>query len=430
MRGVAASAPSEDVLISNGFNKFHLAAGAAEVDRQHRLVCLITGAYPTPTVRSALTLSRMSRSPKIARLLARDQPRLGERRVRPLWFSEAVNASATYGRRLPGLEPIAARIDRLSTKLYARQAVRAVSVARGSARIYHYRSGFGHRSARIARESGMILLCDHSISHPAVVDYLIDHDGALPASNARIEPSPRLADILEDIGQADAVLVNSHFVKTTFVQQGWDASKIHVIYLGVEDNFLDAVPPRAAHSGHIRLLFAGAVGRRKGAHFLLTALSSLDDVDWQLDLVGSIEPGVREAHGALLQDPRVRCLGTQSHLDVARLMADADVFVFPTLAEGSARVVFEALAAGCYVITTPNAGSIVEDGTHGQLIPPGDAESVVGAIRRAAEDRARLTEIGRSNEQLVRSSYRQEDYGRALVALYDSLLLTESRSAA
>jgi glycosyltransferase involved in cell wall biosynthesis len=109
-------------------------------------------------------------------------------------------------------------------------------------------------------------------------------------------------------------------------------------------------------------------------------------------------------------------------------MTDAHVFVFPSLAEGSARVVFEALATACYVITTPNSGSIVEDGIHGALIPPGDVESIGGAIRRAAGDVARVAEIGRSNQLLIHSSYRQADYGTALVALYDSL--TESRSAA
>ena len=46
-------------------------------------------------------------------------------------------------------------------------------------------------------------------------------------------------------------------------------------------------------------------------------------------------------------------------------MSRAEVFVFPSLAEGSARVVAMAMAAGCYVITTPNSGSVVRDGAMG-----------------------------------------------------------------
>jgi len=40
----------------------------------------------------------------------------------------------------------------------------------------------------------------------------------------------------------------------------------------------------------------------------------------------------------------------------------ADLFVLPTLAEGSAEVTYEALAAGLPVITTKSAGSVVRDG--------------------------------------------------------------------
>ena len=430
---VLVETPVEDVVISNGFNRFHLAAAAAEIDRHRRLAAFITGAYPTARLRSALDLTGLSRSRKVARLLARRQP-LAEQRVRPLWLAEAMNAAASYGLRHPVSRQFASHVDRLSLKVYARQAVRKTVSTRDTARVYHYRSGFGHRSALAARERGMVLLCDHSIAHPAVVEYLVEHDGALPPSDVPLAPSRRLRDLLEDIGHADAVLVNSHFVKATFLAQGWDASKIHVIYLGVEDGFLGAIQShrdrRPPEDGPLRLLFAGAIGKRKGAHPLLAALASLEDVDWQLDLVGSVERDVTDAHAALLRDPRVRYLGTRSHSDVARLMADAEIFVFPTLAEGSARVVFEALAAGCYVVTTPNAGSIVEDGVHGALVPPGDVEAIATALRRAADDRRHVGEVGRTNELLVRSRYRQEDYGAALVALYDSLLVDHHRSAA
>lgn len=415
-----------DVLISNGFNRFHLAVAASEVAARGRLSQMLTGAYPTARVAAVLRRAGLSRSPKIARLLARKQPSLDERRVTPLWLAEVVYEVGAYARRFRRLERVGAELDRRSFRVYAHIAAGKVAAARGTTRIYHYRSGFGHRSAEVARRRGMVLLCDHTIAHPAVLEYLVANDGAMPPAGVELRPSPRLADLLEDVDRADEVLVNSDFVKSTFLAQGWDAAKVHVVYLGVEESFLRAIPPRPSDArgptDELRLLFAGAVSRRKGAHPLLTALASLDDVPWRLDLVGFVDREVGERHSALLADPRVRCIGTLPHLDVARLMADADVFVFPSLAEGSARVVFEALASGCYVITTPNAGSIVEDGVHGGLIPPGDPAEIATAIRTAAADRGRVLEIGRANSALVRADYRQHHYGDGLITLYDALL--------
>jgi glycosyltransferase involved in cell wall biosynthesis len=100
-----------------------------------------------------------------------------------------------------------------------------------------------------------------------------------------------------------------------------------------------------------------------------------------------------------------------------------DAFVFPTLADGSARVVLEALACGLFVITTPNCGSIVEDGIHGFIVPPGDNDALEKAIREAiATDRDQLYEIGRANSKVVREQYTQKQYGDKLIKLYNELL--------
>ena len=50
----------------------------------------------------------------------------------------------------------------------------------------------------------------------------------------------------------------------------------------------------------------------------------------------------------------------------------ADVFVLPTLAEGCASVVHEAVMAGCPVITTRASGTMVEDGRGGVIVPERD----------------------------------------------------------
>jgi glycosyltransferase involved in cell wall biosynthesis len=74
------------------------------------------------------------------------------------------------------------------------------------------------------------------------------------------------------------------------------------------------------------------------------------------------------------------------------------------------------------VITTPNAGSIVEDGVHGALVPPGSARGLAAAIVAADRDRELVAEIGMRNHEIVASRYRQVHYGDALAAVYGKLL--------
>ena len=93
-------------------------------------------------------------------------------------------------------------------------------------------------------------------------------------------------------------------------------------------------------------------------------------------------------------------------------------------------MIFEALACGCYVITTANSGSIVEDGTHGRLIPAGEPMALVSAVREAlALGREVLKGVGARNARIVREQYRQSQYGDKLVALYSKLLGAPAPSA-
>ena len=78
-------------------------------------------------------------------------------------------------------------------------------------------------------------------------------------------------------------------------------------------------------------------------------------------------------------------------------MAQAEIVVFPFFAEGSARIIFEALASGCIVITTPNIGSVVADGVNGILIPCGDINSLSMASESTMQQRERLPQMGLKN---------------------------------
>ena len=413
------------VVISNGFNKFHLSVAAAEAQSRGTLSSFITGAYPTALMRRALRSRALNRFPKLSRLNARKEgvpDKLVHSLALPEFLSQA-EAALRLG--------FGSRMNQYALRWYARLAVPFVrEAAKHGAQIYHYRAGFGHESVREAKRLGLITLCDHSIAHPAVLQPLIDAKGDLRVLREPGSMDRTWKDVLDDVELADAVVVNSDFVNQTFVEQGWPSSRVHVIYLGVDDAFLENVPEHRAPdaAGPLRLMFAGDFGDRKGADVLVAALKNLNGVEWTLEMAAGVSPEMRQKHSKFLSDPRVTELGFVSRKELATRMASAEIFLFPSFAEGSARVVFEALASGCYVITTPNSGSIVQDGEQGRLVPAGDTEAIVAALQKAAANRKAVFEVGKANADLVRRRYRQTHYGEELNSLYRELLTKKEKT--
>ncbi len=402
------------VIISNGFSKFHLSVAAVEADRRGLLTSFLTGAYPTPLVRRLLALPAVRNHPKATRLSARGE-RIADDRVHALFWSEAMYA---FGRLC-----YSEAVNVESFQFYGRSAIRHVQQAADQgARIYHFRSGFGGDSLEAARSLGMFLLCDHASPHPSAEESLVENRGRIPKGDKSIKVSAFYGPALDDFKRADAILVNSRFAGDTFEYSGRNRLPIHVIYWGVDDAFLMQVPERASSTDELRLLFAGTFEERKGAELIMDAFGRLESIPWRMEIAGPVSANVAERSRSFFSDPRVKYLGLLSRPELALAMAKADVFVFPSLSEGSARVVFEALACGCYVITTPNSGSIVEDGIHGSIIQAGDSVSLANAIEDAYQDRDRISEIGKNNAQCIRTKYRQCDYGDQISRLYGELL--------
>lgn len=73
-------------------------------------------------------------------------------------------------------------------------------------------------------------------------------------------------------------------------------------------------------------------------------------------------------------------LGTVPRAKMAVLYQWADIFVLPSICEGSATVTYEALASGIPLICTPNAGSMVKDNVDGHIVPIRNANAIASVI--------------------------------------------------
>lgn len=413
---------NNDVVISAGHKNFHLLFSAAEMAIRGRLSRVLTGIYPTPVERRIARLPGLREVRKLERFLNREE-RFSDERVCQSRYSELVSGlGLLLRRRFPG-NNLDDKLQSTAFRMYGRKAIRHLrQAAEEGAKIYHYRAGYGQSSVQVARDLGMRTICDHSLVHPALLQILIDNGGRFP-QNRPAQPTGFWADVLADIEQADLILVNSDFVAKSCRFMGFDPDRIVVAYQGVENKFIARLPETRTFlddtaGSRPQFLFAGSMGPRKGLDVLQKALARLSDAEFDLHMAGGMSVDARARYAGLLADPRVTYHGLLSPAQIAQRMSESDLFVFPTLAEGSARVVFEAMAAGCAVITTENAGSIVSDEVSGWLIPPGEADALCFAITAALSNPERLSAIGRANQTLIREQYNQSAYGNALEKTY------------
>ncbi|CAN5656046.1 hypothetical protein BH23PLA1_BH23PLA1_03770 [soil metagenome] len=187
---------------------------------------------------------------------------------------------------------------------------------------------------------------------------------------------------LRDIELADLILVPSEHIGRELMRNGTPRSRIRVIPYAADTRRFQPKPDKR-HDESCTFLFAGGISQRKGISYLLRAWQQIRRPGWRLQLLGAPPRDLAPLAGWL---EGVELLGRVPHAEVPVRMAEADVFAFPSLFEGSAVVTYEALACGLPSVVTPSAGSVVRDGMDGFLVPPADVEALALSMERLGVD--------------------------------------------
>jgi glycosyltransferase involved in cell wall biosynthesis len=288
-------------------------------------------------------------------------------------------------------------------------------------KIFHVRSGAGQGGAiRTAKRRGMKVVVDHSIAHPAEVFRQLNQ--IMPAEDITIKPDLSFwTMILKDCEEADVILVNSDYVKQSFVAEGWNPSNIYVIPLGVREDFL-GLKTNYASAGPFRLLFTGNFGSRKGSHLIVQMAEKLRDkgVDFEVDIVGNIEDR-SQLPNWFLQATNIHLHGHVLQDDLKNFLVLADAYIFPTYAEGAAQSVKEAMAAGLPVITTFNSGAPIAHGNNGWIVPVHDSNALVDAVQTLSINTSLRKKIGLAACETIKNDHLWSVYANELKGLYHAL---------
>jgi glycosyltransferase involved in cell wall biosynthesis len=172
---------------------------------------------------------------------------------------------------------------------------------------------------------------------------------------------------------------------------------------------LDGVPTRR---GPLNVLVVGGVGLRKGTPDLLRAAELLG-ASARFRLVGPLVASPRALAGL---PANVEIVGHKPFAELVREYRAADVFLLPSICEGSATSIYEAMSFGLPIVCTPHCGSVVRDGVEGFIVPIRDPEAIARCLSRlAAEPHERAIMGYRAAARAA--EFDLEAYGKRLFAV-------------
>jgi glycosyltransferase involved in cell wall biosynthesis len=259
--------------------------------------------------------------------------------------------------------------------------------------IYTFNSA-GLEIMRSALRKGIRTVMEQTIAPREMEERLVTEErDRFPGWEEGPEKDDRLAEYCEreraEWEEAGLVLCGSEFVREGVASCGGPRERCVVVPYGVGETF--QVPERRVSGGRLRVLTVGAVGLRKGSPYVLEAAKRMAGRA-VFRMVGSVGGSAK-----IQQDLRrhVEVWGPVPRMEIMEQYAWADVFLLPSVCEGSATVTYEALGCGIPVICTPNAGSVVRDGRDGYVVPPRDASAIVERLDILGSRPARLIEMGK-----------------------------------
>jgi len=228
--------------------------------------------------------------------------------------------------------------------------------------------------------------------------------------------------------KAAAVVAVSPSVRARFLEPF--NGTVHVVPPAVDDEWF--VPGRGPDRPTV--LYVGKVERSagwKGIPHLFDAfhliLATLGDAE--LVIVGggdAIEDHLKRA-GELGIARSVRFMGALRGADLLRAYQQSSVVVLPstTDAESFGMILIEAMACGKPVIGSRIGGIpfVIDDGTDGYLVPPGDATAIAVACLGLLKDPERAAAMGQRGLDKVKRDFAWPGLVRSYTAVFDSALV-------
>ncbi len=400
---------------------------ARALDEAGRLECLVTDLYWPGDRPWAVRLLRLLPASVATQLRQRTEPALHSARVRALTLRGALTLLLD---KLPHV-PFAWRCRRMRANDAALGASAGRRARRSGATLVSY-SYYGYHAFEQAGRPGILFqLHPHPASMRSILKAeLAAHPECAESLGKEWElalPEQDYRRLVAEPAMAAHTLVASSFTRDTLIEHGTPAHTITVIPYGVDcARFTPSNQPRRPDP-KLRLLFVGRINQRKGIQYLLDALRLLDNPEIHLSVCGRVVDSLeifKPFAGQVQIHPDV------SHAELLAAYRDADLFVFPSIAEGFGQVLLEALACGLPVLSTTRtaAPDLIDEGVEGWVVAPGRADLLAERIAWACTHRTEVARMRTAARQRA-EQFPWQRFREGVVASFDTFVQADRHRA-
>jgi glycosyltransferase involved in cell wall biosynthesis len=276
--------------------------------------------------------------------------------------------------------------------------------------VYVGLSGHCYKAGKKVKDSGLIYICDRGSSHIEVQDEIMRSEyerygipfAGIDKRHINIE--------LSEYELADIITVPSSFAYNSFLKKGFTKEKLRLIPYGVD--LTKFHPVGTKNVNEFNVVFVGNVSYQKGIPDLITAFKKLKHQNKKLHIVGEISEYIKPYLSDVKSDDIV-LYGAVAQIKLKEIYSQSHVFCLPSLQEGLAMVMAEAMACGSPVIATENTGAInlFDDGIEGFILPIRSADKMAEKMQLLADSPVLVEMMSKAALKKVKSLGGWDSYG-------------------
>ena len=222
----------------------------------------------------------------------------------------------------------------------------------------------------------------------------------------------------EELKLADVVIGPGDFVLDSIPD--WAKNK-HLIMTPYGSPLFTHAPDQGVpkRQSKLRILFVGSMSQRKGLADLFRAVKLVNSRNLELVVMGSLMAPLKFYKDEL---PNFEYLPNRSHNKVLELMRSCDVLCLPSIVEGRALVMQEAMSQGLPIIITENTGGsdLIVPGRTGFLVPIRSPEAIAEKLSWLLENQKSIADMGH-HAFLHAKRYTWEAYGQNIVSAFSKI---------
>lgn len=225
-----------------------------------------------------------------------------------------------------------------------------------------------------------------------------------------------LPHIKEAFKYIDYFIVPSSFTKDSLTNEGINNNKIFQIQWGVDSNKFKP-NLKLKNKNEFNVAFTGNVNNRKGVPYLIEAWKEFNKKGTRLNIYGRLYPEARK----YFKDANKYNIKLHGFVDISKELPRNDVFILPSLLEGSSKATLEAMACGIPGIVTYNSGSVIEDSKEGFIIPIQNPKEIKNKLEKLYKDKKLLSKLSKNAREKAKK-YGPDLYSSSVIEVYKKCL--------